>query len=134
MSGRKNTLRLYQNITAGDMSTLSVTSAITNIQTLDNVGIQLEWTGAPVGSFQIQVSADHAQDEFGNVTNAGQWIPLTLSYLSGSSIVTAQSVPTTVGSPIYLDLNQLSAPWIQVVYTGASGSGTLNGFITAKQV
>jgi hypothetical protein len=134
VSGRKNNLRQFHNISSGDMSTASITSAVTNIQWLDNIGIQLNWTGSPVGDFAVQISADYAQDQEGNVTSTGNWVPLTLTYLSGASMTTATSIPTTVGSPIYLDLNQLSAPWIRVVYTKASGTGTLNGFITAKLI
>lgn len=111
----------------------TLTSAVTCIQWLDNIGIQFNWTGAPVGSFAIQVSADYVQDPEGRVTNPGNWIPLTLTYLSAPNVFTsAQSVPTSVGSPIYIDLNQLSSPWIRSVYTSVSGSGILNALITAK--
>lgn len=135
MSGRKNNLRQFQTITSGDMSTVSITSAVTCIQWLDNVGIQFNWTGAPVGNFSVEVSADYAQDTEGNVTNAGHWAPLTLTYLSGPNTFTSgTSIPSSVGSPIYLDLNQLSAPWIRQVYTKTSGSGTLDAFITCKMV
>ena len=122
MSGRKNNLLKFQTVTNGDMSTTSITSAITNIQFLDNVGIQFNWTGSPTGTFSIQVSADYAQDNNGNVTNPGNWAPLNLS------------MSTTGGSPLYADLNQLSAPWIRAVYTRSAGSGTLQVFITAKMI
>lgn len=122
---RKNVLIKYQIVTAGDMSG-NLTSKVTNINYLDNIGVQLNMSGSPTGTFQIQVSADYAQDEFGNVQNAGNWVPLVLT---PAPIVTA-------GSPsfIYIDLNQLSSPWIRTVYTAGSGSGTLNAFITAKAV
>lgn len=134
MSGRKSNLRLFKNIDAGDMSQASVTSTVSNIQMLDNIGLQLSWTSSPVGTFAVQVSADHAQDTEGNVTTAGQWTPITLTYLLSGAITQDTSIPTSVGSPIYLDLNQLSAPWIRIVYTRTSGSGTLSGYITAKMV
>lgn len=123
MSGRKNNLQSYQIITAGDMSA-DITSAVTNIQTLDNIGIQLNWTGSPVGVFEVQVSIDYAQDNFGNVINAGHWTPI--DFQVGPS--------TTDGSPIYLDLNQLSAPWIRTFYDRTSGTGTLSAYITAKMI
>lgn len=125
MSGRKNNLRLFRNIAAGDMSQATITSSVTNIQFLDNIGIQLTFTGAPVGTFEVQVSADYAQDDNGNVTNAGNWTSITLS----PSPAAAGS-----GSTIYIDMNQLSAPWIRVKYTKTSGTGTLNGYITGKQL
>jgi len=106
----------------------NLTSAITNIQFLDNIGIQLNFTGSPVGYFQVQVSIDYAQDNQGNVTNAGNWTPLYFTQ------ITSTNVPTSSGSPIYLDLSELSAPWIQVTYTATSGSGTLNAFISCKEI
>lgn len=136
MSGRKNNLVSFTNIAAGDMATATVTSDVTNIQFLDNIGLQLNWTGSPVGSFAIQISADYAQDNSSppNVTTTGHWIPLVLSYWDGSAFVTSASIPTSLGSPIYLDLALISAPWIRIVYTKSSGSGTLTGTITAKTV
>lgn len=130
----KNTLLKFQNISAGDMSTASLTSAVTNIQFLDNIGLQLNFTGSPTGTFEVQVSSDYAQDGQGNVQVAGNWIPLIMTYWDGATFVTTGDIPTSVGSPIYLDLALLSAPWIRVVYTRVSGSGTLNSFITAKSV
>lgn len=133
MSGRKNNIKQFQSVVAGAMSG-NITSAVTDIQFLDDIGLQLNYSGSPTGTFSVQVSADHSEDFNGNVLVAGQWIPLTLSYWNGTSSITATSIPTSVGSPIYLDLALLSAPYIRVVYTAGSGSGTLNVFLTAKQV
>lgn len=107
------------------MSQASITSSVMNIQYHDNIGIQLNWTGSPTGTFAVQVSADHAQDQNGNVTVAGNWIAVTLD----------PAIAATGGADVaYIDLNQLSAPWMRVVYTKTSGTGTLNGFVTAKTV
>ncbi len=112
----------------------TITSPVTCIQWLDNIGVQFIFSGSPIGSFSVQVSASYSQDLEGNVTNVGTWSPVLLTYWNGSAAVQGLSIPSTVGSPIYVDLNQLSSPWIQVVYTASSGSGTLNSFITAKEV
>lgn len=121
MSGRKNNLRLYQNIVNGNMALSSIISDITDIQFLDNIAIQLNFTGAPVGVAAVQVSIDHAQDFNGNVSTAGNWVTIASSSMSG-------------GSPILFDLNQVSATYIRVVYTRTSGSGTLQSFISAKMI
>lgn len=131
---KKNQLTKFQTITSGNMASASLTSTVTNIEFLDDVGIQFNFTGAPVGTLAVQVSADYAQDNQGNVTNSGNWVPLTFTYWTGSAFVTDFSIPTSVGSPVYLDLALLSAPWIRSVYTKTSGTGTLNAFITAKSV
>lgn len=132
MSSAKRVLFPYPTIVNGDMSQASLTSAVTEIQYLDDTGIQLNFSGAPVGSFQVQVSADHKQDSQQNVTVAGNWVPLLFTYWDGTAFITANAVPTSVGSPIYLDLALLSAPYIRVVYTRVSGTGILNAFIVAK--
>lgn len=125
MSGRKNTLLKYKLLSAASMAA-NITSAATNIQHLDNIGIQANIvSGSPTGVIQVQVSADYAEDTEHNVLDAGHWVDLTPAQ---------QSI--TAGSPAqtYFDLNQLSSPWVRVVYTRTSGSGSLDVFITAKML
>lgn len=131
--GRKNNLKQFQSIINESMVS-NIISPITDLQFLDNIGIQLDFSGAPVGNFQVQVSADYSQDLNGNVQEVGSWVPLILTYFNGVSFTSSPNVPTSVGSPIYLDLNQLSAPFIRVAYYATSGSGTLNAYITAKMI
>lgn len=111
-------------ITNGSMAG-NITSAVVEIKNQDNIGIQMIWTGAPVGTFAVQVSMTFQEDSFGNVTNPGTWtsIPLTPAITAAGS-----------GDNAYIDLNQLSAPYVRVVYTRTSGTGTLNAFIDGKGV
>ena len=122
---RKNNLRQFPSIVNGDMSLASITSAVTNIQFLDNISIQLNFSGSPTGTFAIQVSVDYVQDDNGNVVTPGNWVAISLP-----------STPVASGSPgsIVIDLNQLATPWIRVVYTKSSGTGTLNSFISGKML
>lgn len=112
-------------INAGDMSLASITSDITEVKLQDNVGIQLHWTGTPVGTFAFQVSLDHKKDPNGNVLVAGNWVSLPMS----PAIAAAGGADDA-----YVDLNQLSAQYIRVVYTRTSGSGTLDVYVGAKGV
>lgn len=126
MSGRKNYLNSYKIINAGDVSLTSITSSATNIQGLDNVGIQVNVvSGTFSGVITVEVSADH-QEINGNVTVAGNWVALSLPV---SATITSSS-PTS----IYLDLNQISSLWIRVKYTKTSGTGSLDAFIVAKML
>lgn len=135
MSSRKNNLAKFKTISAGVMTGTNVlTSTVTSIKFLDDVGIQFNWTSSPVGNFRVQVSADHEQDIEGNVTVAGNWVPLLFTYWNGSAFVTSYDIPTSLGSSLYFDLALLSAPWIRTIYTNVSGSGVLDAFITAKTV
>lgn len=119
---RKNNLKQFRNIVNGDMSQASITSAVTDIQFLDNIGIQLDFSGSPVGTFDVQISLNYSIDNLSNtVISSGTWVTIA----SGS---------TSGGSPIFFDLNQLSAPFIRVVYTKTSGTGTLNSIISAKML
>lgn len=105
--------------------TNTLTSPVINLRFLDNLGVQLHFTGTPNGTFQVQVSGDHEQDPQGVVTVQGTFVPVTLS-----------PVPVAAGAPddIYIDLNQLSAPWVRVQYVNSSSVGVLSGFATAKSV
>ena len=99
----------------------------TNIQVYDNVGIQLSWSGAdPLGTINVQVSLDYDP----RFPSGGVWT--LLQDPSGNAI---KIQPTGSAGNGYFDLNQLSAPWIQVVYTTASSSsGLLTSKIIAKAV
>ena len=108
---RKNVLTSYQIVTAGDMSTSSITSATTNVQYLDNVAVQCNFTGSPVGVFDLQVSIDNVN-----------FAPLGLNIAASN------------GSPIVINANQLSAPYVRLTYTKTSGTGTLNAFISGKEI
>ncbi len=131
----KRVLRPSQTITNGDMSQASLTSLVTEIQYIDDIGVQLDWTGSPVGNFQVQVSSNYKRyDPSNKTTNSGTWVPLVLSYWNGSIFVTGTDIPTSLGSPIYLDLALLSAPFARIVYTKTSGTGTLQCNITGKAV
>lgn len=103
----------------------SITSIINETKLQDNVGIQLTWTGAPVGTFSVQISSNYAQDSMGNITNPGTWVNVPVS----PPIV-------AVGAPdvAYIDLTDMSAFYTRLVYTATSGAGTLNGLITGRGV
>lgn len=121
---RKNNIRQFELITAGNMAG-NLTSAATNIEFLDNIAIQLNFTGTPTGTFQVQVSVDYAQDAQGNITNAGHWVPVLLP-----------QTPTAAGAAgqIIIDLNQLASPWVRVFYSFTSGTGSLDAWISAKML
>lgn len=119
-----NLLQPFKIVTAGNMSG-SITSAIAEVKLQDNVGFQLKWSGAPVGSFAFQVSMDHLQDSKGNVTVPGNWVSLPVS-----PAITAAGTPDDA----YVDLNQVSATYVRVVYTRVSGTGVLDIFVDGKGV
>lgn len=105
--------------TAATLSgTASNTSVVVETKYLDNIGIQLEWTGTPNGSFDVQISSD-------STVAPGNWISLPY---------TPAIAPAGSASNGYIDVNQTSAQWMRVVYTNTSGTGTLNGWLCGKKV
>ena|ERR1700677_2695464 len=105
--------------------TASITSAVVETRNQDNIGFQLNWTGAPVGTFTFQVSMDFFEDINGNIVNPGNWTTLPVT-----PAITAAGTPNTA----YVDINQTSSPYMRVVYTFASGTGTLDGFANGKGI
>lgn len=105
----------------------SLTSNPVPIMYEDSVSIQLNYTGVPVGTFQVQGSLDYAPvgGLYAPTGNSGNWANLTLS-----------PVPTASGAAdvILLDLYALSFPYIRVVYTRTSGTGVLNTYVACKKL
>lgn len=103
----------------------NITSPITGIQFMDNIGIQVNvLSGTPTGTLSVQVSGDHAASlPSGVTTTAGNWITLTTGAI-------------TSGSPAqtFFNLNLLAAPFVRVIYTASSGSGTCDIFIVGKSI
>lgn len=117
-------LKKFHLITNGAMTgTATITSSAVEIINLDNVFVQLDFTGTPTGAFSVQVSSDHSQDQEGNILVAGHWITLVLD-----------PAPIAAGAAddIGIDLNQLGASYLRVVYVNSSGTGVLNGFVSGK--
>lgn len=123
---RKGAIIQKQIVSAGDASQATVISSVVGIEFLDNIGIQINVTsGTPTGVFTVEVSIDHSEIN-GNVLVAGNWIAISLPV----------SASISSGSPanIFLDLNQLSAPWIRLKYTKSGGTGNFDAFLCGKMI
>jgi hypothetical protein len=116
-------------INAGDMSG-KITSAVTLLQDLSLVGYGMSWSGiSPVGSISVQVSNDYAIDGSGQVYNPGTWTTIVLNYNGG----TVNSIPLTGNTGTgFINVAEIAAYAIRMVYTATSGTGTLNSNLTAK--
>lgn len=106
-------------IDAGVMTGTNVlTSDAFNIQNLDNLGLQVKWTGAAVGTFVVQATLD--------ATNATNWVDLVFDP------VLLQ--PNNNATSYLIRLNQVPYPYIRVKYTNASSTGVLNVWISGKDL
>lgn len=127
MSGRKNNLPPFRVLSSVSMSG-TVTSSVTNLSQLDNIGVQFNFTGSPVGTFNVQVSNDYNESNQGGavvVLNPGSWINMSL---------TPSPAATGTADNIYIDIVPTSAQWIRTVYTGSSGTGVLSYYISGKML
>jgi hypothetical protein len=120
----KGNLVKFQTITSGDASG-NLTSAVTQIQHLDDITVQVNVTGTPTGVLQVQYSLDFTEDFMNNVTNPGTWV---------NDIYAVQTV--TAGNPTstIFDLTLKGAPYVRLTWTSTSGTGTINAFISGKAV
>lgn len=103
----------------------AVTSVAQNIQNQDNVGVQLVWSGSPMGLFDFQISNDAFITSNGQIINPGTWTSLPLS-----------PTITAVGSPdiAFIEFNQMTCIFMRIIFNPAGGSGTLDAYISAKGV
>lgn len=114
--GFKKTLPPYHLINGGVMTgTATVTSATVNVWNLDNIAIQVGWTGTPTGTIAINCSIDNIN--FDSLT-----FDPALAQPSGSA------------DNYLISLNQLPYPYLQVQYVNASSTGVLNVWIFGKDV
>lgn len=122
----KTLLIPYNVVPAGNMVS-QIISPPTAVKMTDDIGYSLAWTGAPNGIFSFQCSADYTPGSFPSdyPLNAGTWTNITLS-----TIITASGTPDNA----YVDLQLISAPWVRVVYTPSSGTGTLSVWVTGKSL
>lgn len=123
----KNTLPFYPDpLITGQSMAASFVGTPTNIEFADNVGIQVSWTGSnPIGVVGVNISLDYDKRFPAQAT----WT--VLKQPDGVTPVTL--TPAGTAGNGYMDLNQLSAMWVQVSYTTAGGSvGNLTSKIGYK--
>lgn len=113
-------------INAASMAT-TITGPASIINRLPGISYDLSWTGAPVGTFQVQVSNTYSQNADGSVANAGNWNTLPPSSFQGT-----YPVPAGTADHGFLDVVGTEAYAIRLVYTATSGSGNLTVIPAAK--
>jgi hypothetical protein len=121
MSGKK-VLLPYKLVNAVSMGT-SITSDPTNVQYIDNIGLQITATGTPTGTLEVQGTASAEDPRDGSST---QWDALTFD----------PALPAFTGAPasILININQFPFSRLRVVYTRTSGTGSLDVTVVGKAV
>lgn len=87
-------------------STNTIYTQILDVSRMDNMGLEVTWTGTPTGTFSVMVS------------NSGiNFYALTFN--------PALAQPAGSGSGYAIDLNQVPFKYVMLQYVNASGSGSL---------
>lgn len=121
---RKNTLK--SSVIVNGVSTASnfdTFSTPTNIDYLDNLGIQVVWTGSTVGVLEVYGSNDDA-------SKSTTRLPVKWSKFEFGSTINVD----TTNSDLLIHMNQVPYSWIALKYTATSGTGTMTATITCKEV
>lgn len=110
------------SVSAKSMATSFVSDPVA-VQFLDNFTVQIVATGAPAGTFAVQVSNDYDPN---NSSATPDW----------QSLILQGGTPTLTGSPdnINIYINQLPSPYVRIAYTATSGSGSCNIFVAGKEI
>ncbi len=121
-------LKPFYVIKNGDMSG-NITSPATNIEQLSCISYDLQWSGAPVGTFQVQVSNTFVPSAApGNLpVNPGNWTTIPSTVFVGNYPVAA-GVPS--GGALDFDVSGFS--WVRLVYMAVSGTGALTAVVAGK--
>lgn len=103
----------------------SITSAVTILAQKTGAGYDIAWTGAPVGSFSVQISNTVVLNGDGSISSAspGTWTSVTLSGAVN---------PSGSADNGFINLAGLEAYAVRLVYTRSSGTGVLNATICSK--
>lgn len=109
--------------TNGDMSLSTLTSAPISLYSIFGYSIQLEFTGSPNGSFSVYVSSDPFTSN-----QAGLPAPTNFSLLADSTL------SISAAGDIMYNINECNYNWFKIIYTKASGTGSLNGRFNLKGV
>jgi hypothetical protein len=96
------------------------TAALPSTLQVDLVGIQLNYTGSPVGVIEVQGSLD-------NVNFSSLYLNVN------GNPATNIAIPTNT-SPIAIDLYGSAMPYLRIKYTRTSGTGSMDGFVTYKRL
>jgi hypothetical protein len=100
--------------------TATQTAGPTDVRNYTQVAIHLIWTGTPNGTFSVQGSNNHNQQD----PSSDDWVSLPLS-----------PAPTAAGSAssAMVNVSGLGFPWLRVSYTNTSGTGTFSCYVFGKE-
>lgn len=126
----RTTLRPTTVIAAGNMASATITSTATILQSLTKFSYEVSWTGtSPVGTLALQISNSYALNPDGTAANVGTWMSVPLD-VSGTEVSTIPVSGNTGNG--FIDVTVNAGYACRLLYTKASGTGTLTAIATGK--
>ena len=108
----------------------NITSSPTILYLMSKCSYSFNWTGtSPVGTISIQGSNDFSLNNALGVYNPGIWNTLTLNY--NGTAVTSVPVSGNSGNGL-IDITATGIYAVRLLYTRASGTGTLTSYFCSK--
>lgn len=95
--------------------TNTIYSQIIDVSRMDNIGIEVAWSGNPAGTLSVLVSC-----------SAINWNALTFN--------PALAQPAGASASMFIDITQLAAKYILLAYVNASGAGILTAYGQVKDL
>lgn len=121
---RKDTLKSYVLLNAqSTASSFNTFTNPTNVDYLDNVGIQVIWTGTTVGVLEVYGSNDAANAQQGSY-------PTNWSKFEFGAVINVD----TTNSDLLIHMSPIPYSWIALKYVATSGTGTMTVKLTIKVV
>lgn len=113
------------------MSATTITGTPTVLQSITKFSYEVSWTGtSPVGTLAVQVSNTYATDATGGSNNSGTWTTVPLD-LNGTGVVTTVPISGNTGNG-FIDVTVQAGYAVRLLYTKASGTGSLTATINGK--
>lgn len=130
MGSTKNALVTFKAIDAGDLSG-DVTGPTTNITFLDNISVQIIFTGTPTGTFYIQGSnVANSGGLIGNGPGTNDWV--TVPVVDETGVVTLSA--SGAAGQYLANLFNLGFAYLRVIYDFTSGTGDVDVWINGKSI
>jgi hypothetical protein len=121
MGSTKSVVKNIPLISAVSMGA-TITSSVIDVLQTDNIGLQVTWTSAnAVGTITVEGSVDY-DPHF----ETGTFYALTFD-----PVLTQ---PNSDNGGYLVNINQFPWPYVRVVYTRSSGTGTLTVNISVKSI
>ena len=128
MGSTKNVLQSFKALNAASLGADAAGPA-TNIEFLDNLSVHIECGAGATGTFYVQVS--NVPGTTGTGPASTNWVTLPLVDSTGAAVTLAV---TGSAANFFVNIPQVAASYMRLIYTRASGTGAASAWVTGKSI